>query len=259
MSNKQIRKQSRAILYGDLWFFVGVCAIAAIPSFASVEIQLAANQPWASIITALITFAAYPLTLGVARFFLRLWHGNHSPAGEIFYYYKEGRSTPAFILGAVFAAIGFVSFYLLAILADLIVTAGMVFSPGLMIVGGYALMVAVVYIYFRLLFLVPYLFVTSVEQSPSRLIAQSLEKTKGYFLKIVALAFSIFVAPIIIVYIVSSFFAGMLAMAPASAAVSFDYYMVQMRFLSIMMIPFYPYFNLCLAGFATRLMPPDSR
>ena len=254
MSNKQIRKQSRAILYSNLWFFVGVCAIAAIPSLAGAEVRVAVNQPWASIISALITFAAYPLTLGVTRFFLRLWHGNHSPAGEIFYYYKEGRSAPAFVLGAVFAAIDLASFFV-----TYLVAVEMVFSPGFTLLALVALSVAVLYIHLRLLFLVPYLFVTSVEQSPSRLIAQSLEKTEGYFFKIIALAISIFVAPFIIVYIVSSIFAAMLDMAPASLAFSFEFDMVRMRLLSIMMIPFYPYFNLCFAGFATKLLSQPPR
>ena len=236
MTNKQIRRHSYKSYIHNVWGFLGVCVLAAMPLALNWAANVVVTPSLSHVIYLLIAIAGYPLSIGVIRYFYREFHGERSFVNEIFCYYKAKHLAGALLLGVFFAGIDFVSRQVNIIFQGLEAQNPMWFLWLIII------FLPMLYISYRL-FLVPYVYINA--STPLTAIRESIKKTRGYVFDIMVFNISIFFAP----------FLFLAVLTVAIFALFNDIQALFMaRFIGVFLIPFQPYISLCLAGFAAELL-----
>ena len=237
MTNRQIRKQSYKKYIHNVGLFLGVAILSSIPSWLNLAINNTATQSWRHIITSSVTVAGYPLLLGVTGFFYKQFHGESSSVSEVLCYYKIKKPSNAFLLGAIITGIRFAFNRITGYFREL--TAQEPVWIWLFLIVS----LLQIYIFFRL-FLAPYLYIATSETNPSSIIRNSFRKTKGFFVDKCIFDISVLFTPVLFTLAVIAIVANMFN----------NILLLSVTWLYVTML-FLPYIDLCMAGFAAKLLP----
>jgi len=246
MSNQQIRRQAQSIYAQNIVRFLLVAILFFLPSCFNFIVNSFVEPLSKNLVTLFVLIITYPLKLGIVAYFYREFHNQKCSFHSVVQFYCEKKQLlNTFCLGAVIQVINFLLMHSSALfqawgkMYPLLVVIVQIIPTILVLIAQFILP-------FRF-FLVPYVFLENTKAKPFRVIKESMRKTKGYMLDQIAFGISIGWIPAFLIIALTLVLVGTSLLAKPLPSLGFIF--------MLLIIPFMPYIQLCLGGFADRLLP----
>ena len=255
MNNKQIRAQAKYIFRQNskrlcLLFLLACIPTCVYPIAASL---FGLTEPLKALLSFCFSISIYPFSLGVTSIFGDAFHGRQISIDRLFRFYNPLKLlVPALTLGAVTKVLSYACNHFTAFLRSLPLPSPLLLLAPLIVLTAYGILLLC-------FFLAPYCYIQNPGQGALRIIKESLQKTKGYILDILAFEISIFwplfflLPVVLVIFSVFATFSGVLSLSTSLSVSLF------MPFTYFLLFPLFIYTNLCIAGFAAELLAPRSK